>query len=129
MTRSTPDRRRRQAGALLVLTSVLWLHEWLPALFVAAFVGWLAVHKRLEGDLGDALWRYWRRAWPPRAFVLVPALAASMLAYWVLAPMPGSLSPIGLDAFALALLLLGGAGARTTREMAFVSSLPELLAR
>ncbi len=110
--RSSWDRRRRTAGTLLLITSVLWLHEWLPVLLVAAFVAWLVLHERLEGALGDALVRYWRRAWPPTTFYLIAGLLASTLAYWVHVPVQARLLPVGLNALALVLLLRGDRGRR-----------------
>ena len=110
--RSSSGRRRRPAGTLLLITSVLWLHEWLPVLLVAAFVAWVVLHERLEGALGDALVRYWRRAWPPRTFYLIASLFASTLAYWVHVPLQARLLPVGLNALALVLLLRGGRGRR-----------------
>jgi hypothetical protein len=102
------DRRRRHAATLLLVTSVLWLHEWLPALLVAAWVSWLILHKRLEGSLGEALVRFWRRRWPPGTLVLIPLLAANALGYWVYAPMPGSVSLIALNLLGLGIVLFGG---------------------
>jgi hypothetical protein len=102
------DRRRRHAATLLLITSALWLHQWLPALLVAAWVSWLILHKRLEGGFGDALVRVWRRTWPPGALVLIPLLAANTLAYWAYAPMPGKVMPIALNLLGLAIVVLGG---------------------
>ena len=102
------DRRRRHAATLLLVTSVLWLHQWLPALLVGAWVSWLILHKRLEGSLGEALVRFWRRSWPPGTLVLIPLLAANALAYWVYAPMPGSVSLIALNLLGLGIVLFGG---------------------
>jgi len=119
--RSISDRRRRPAATLLLITSVLWLHEWLPLLFVAAFAVWLVVHERLEGPLGVTLLRYWRRAWPPGGLYLFAILAASTLAYWVYVPSPARLLPVGLNALALALLVGVGRGrphASATRSRA-----------
>jgi hypothetical protein len=102
------DRRRRHAATLLLVTSVLWLHQWLPALLVAAWVCWLILHKRLEGGFGDTLVRVWRRTWPPGALVLIPLLTANALAYWAYAPMPGNVMPIALNLLGLATVLFGG---------------------
>lgn len=102
------DRRRRHAATLLLVTAVLWLHQWLPALLVAAWVSWLILHKRLEGGLGEALVRFWRRSWPPGPLALIPLLAANALAYWVYAPMPGRVLPIALNLLGLSIVLFGG---------------------
>jgi hypothetical protein len=102
------DRRRRHAATLLLVTSVLWLHQWLPALLVAAWVSWLILHKRLEGSLGEALVRFWRRSWPPGPLVLIPLLAANALAYWVYAPILGRIVPIALNLLGLGIVLFGG---------------------
>ena len=101
------DRHRRRAATLLLVTSALWIDEWLPVLLVATWVSWLVLHERLEGALGEALARLWRRHWPPRAWLLVPLLATSTLAYWVHAPLPGKISPISLNLLGLSMVLLG----------------------
>ena len=102
------DRRERRAATLLLLTSVLWLHEWLPALLVAAWVSWLILHKQLEGSLGEALVGLWRRRWPPGTLVLIPLLTANALAYWMYAPLPGCIMPFALNLLGLSILLFGG---------------------
>lgn len=103
----TGDRRRRHAAVLLLVTAILWLHQWLPALLVAGWVSWLILHKRLEGDLGAALVRLWRRAWPPPALVLIPLLAANTLAYWMYVPLTAKVLPAALSVLALSILLFG----------------------
>ena len=103
----TGDRRRRLAGVLLLVTTILWLHQWLPAILVAGWVAWLILHKRLEGDLGATLARLWRRAWPPPAVVLVPLLAANALAYWVYVPDMAWVVPVALNVLGLSVLLFG----------------------
>jgi len=109
------DRRRRLAATLLLVTSVLWLHQWLPALLVAAWVSWLILHKQLEGSLGEALLRFWRRRWPPPLVLLVPLLAANALAYWLYAPTLARVMPIALNLLGLSIVLFGGwwSGARS----------------
>jgi hypothetical protein len=110
------DRHRRRAATILLVTSLLWLHEWLPLMLVATWVSWLLLHKRLEGDLGDAIVRAWRRAWPPPTLVLIPPLATSALAYWLYVPVPGKILPIALDMLGLSLLLLGDSWALLARR-------------
>ena len=101
--------RRHSAAVVLVVTSVSWLHEWFAALFVAAFVLWLIVHTQLEGDRGEVLLRWWRRAWPPKTPVLVPLLLAGTFAYWVSSvPTRGKILPVTLNVIALSLVVLGG---------------------
>jgi len=109
------DQRRRFAAALLLITSVLWLHEWLAALLVAGWVAWLILHRRLEGALGETLVRLWRRTWPPPTAVLIPLLGANALLYWVYAPIPGKIMPIALNLLGLAVVLCGGLWARLVR--------------
>ena len=99
--------RRRCAGTLLLVTAVLWLHEWLAPLLVAAWVMWLILHKRLEGDLGAAIVRGWRRAWPPGGLVLIALLGTNAFAYWAYAPMPENIVPIALNLLGLSIVLLG----------------------
>ena len=111
------DRRRRLAATLLLVTSVLWLHQWLPALLVAAWVSWLILHKQLEGSLGEALLRFWRRRWPPPLVLLVPLLAANALAYWLYAPTLARVMPIALNLLGLSMVLFGGWWTRLARSV------------
>ena len=100
--------RERGAAILLIVTSMVWLHQWLPALFVAAFVLWVLLHERLEGDLGKRLLRRWRRVWPPRTLALVPLLVAETLAYGIAnVPITAKLMPVTLNLLALSMLLFG----------------------
>jgi hypothetical protein len=99
---------QRGAAILFIVTSVVWLHQWLPVLVPAAFVLWVLLHQRLEGDLGEGLLRRWRRVWPPRALVLVPLLLAGTLVYWVAdVPIRTKVMPIALNLLALSMLLFG----------------------
>ncbi len=100
--------RERGAAILLIVTSMVWLHQWLPALFVAAFVLWVLLHERLEGDLGTRLLRRWRRVWPPRTRALVPLLLAATLASWLAnVPITVKVMPVTLNLLALSMLLPG----------------------
>jgi hypothetical protein len=86
---------------LLILTVVLWFHAWFPALLVVAFVIWVLLHKRLEGDLGRALLPLWRHVWPPAPLVLVALLVAATTAYWVSdQPVLRKVMPLTLTLFA-----------------------------
>ena len=111
------DRPHRPAATLLLITSVLWLHEWLAALLVAGWVAWLILHRRLEGDLGEIFVRLWRRIWPPSPLVLVPLLAANAVLYWVYAPIPGKFTPFALNLLGLSMVLFGGWWTRLARPM------------
>ena len=111
------DRRHRHAAALLLITSVLWLHEWLAALLVTGWVAWLIFHRRLEGDLGETFIRLWRRIWPPSPVALVPLLAANAVLYWVYAPVPGKVMPIALNLLGLSMVLFGGWWTRLARPV------------
>lgn len=94
---------------LLIVTSIVWLHEWLPALLVIAFVVWILVHDRLEGDLGQDLLRLWRRLWPPATLLLVPLLIAGTFAYWISdLPVTAKALPIALNLFALSMVACAG---------------------
>jgi hypothetical protein len=79
----TCEQGRRRAAVLLILAVALWFHAWFPAPVVAAFVAWVLLHKRLEGDLGHDLRPLWRRVWPPAPLVLVPLLVVTTMAYRV----------------------------------------------
>lgn len=104
----TREQDRRRAAVLLILTVVLWFHAWLPAFLVVAFVVWALLHKRLEGDLGQALLPLWRRVWPPASLVLVPLLVAATMAYWVAdQPVLRKVMPLTLNLFALSIVVFG----------------------
>ena len=101
--------RRRRAATLLILAWTLVLHAWMPALLAIAFVSWVILHRRLEGDFGDALARRWRRAWPPGHLVLIPLLAASAFVVWdsdvqALA----KVLPVSLNVLGLSMIFPGG---------------------
>ncbi len=107
-TPMTRDQGRRRAGVLLILTSVLWLHDWFPALFVVAFVVWVLIRHRLEGGLGEKLLRLWRHVWPPATVALVPLLIAGTVAYWVAdLPITAKALPIALNLLALSMVVFG----------------------
>ena len=89
---------------LLILTMVLWFHAWFPALLVVAFVIWVLLHKRLEGDLGRALFPLWRHVWPPAPLVLVALLVAVTVSDQ---PVLRKVMPLTLTLFALSMILLG----------------------
>lgn len=104
----TREQARRRAAVLLILTVVLWFHAWFPALLVVAFVVWVLLHKRLEGNLRQVLLPLWRRVWPPAPLVLVPLLVAATMAYWVSdQPMVRRVMPLTLNLVALSMLLFG----------------------
>ena len=103
----TREQGRRRAAVLLTLAVALWFHAWFPALIVAAFVVWVLLHKRLEGDLGDTLLPLWRRVWPPAPLVLVPLLVVTTMAYWVSdQPILRKVLPLTLNLFALSMIVL-----------------------
>jgi hypothetical protein len=102
------SQRGRAAGVLLVVAWVLWFHRWVPAMLVVTFGVWVILHHRLEGGLGEVLRRRWRRAWPPAPWVLIALLVASALAFGLPdAPRKAKIMPLGLDVFALSMLLFG----------------------
>jgi hypothetical protein len=104
----TREQGRRRAAVLLILAVVLWFHAWFPALLVVAFVVWVLLHKRLEGDLGQDLLPRWRRVWPPAPLVLVPLLVAATMAYWVSdQPVLRKVMPLTLNLFALSMIGFG----------------------
>ena len=85
-----------------------WLQTWIPALLVVAFVTWMILHSRLEAGPGEALRRWWRRAWPPRFLVLIALLFGSALAFALYdAPAQAKILPVGLDALAASVLFFG----------------------
>jgi hypothetical protein len=109
--------RRRCAAVLLILAWTMVLHAWMPALLAIAFVSWVILHRRLEGDFGDALARRWRRAWPPGHLVLILLLAASAFVVWdsdvqALA----KVLPVSLNVLGLSMIFLGGWFAQFSRS-------------
>ena len=102
------EQRRRRAAVLWILASSLWWAEWVPAVFVIAFFLWIVLHKRLEGDPGDAFLRRWRRVWPPATLVLIPLLLAGTFAFWASPrPLEAKVLPVALNLFALSMILFG----------------------
>jgi hypothetical protein len=102
------EQRERGAAMLLLGALVVWFHHWVPALFVAAFVLWVILHERLEGDLGQSLLRRWRRLWPPRALVLVSLLLGVTFAFWIaVIPVRAKVMPVTLNLLALSILSFG----------------------
>lgn len=100
--------RRRGAAVLLIVAWILWLHPWVPALLVGGVVSWVLLHKRLEGNLSEALVRIWRRAWPPGTLVLIPLLFASTLVFWTSdEPITPKALPVALSMLGLSTILLG----------------------
>ena len=103
--------RRRGAAVLLILAWALWWHAWVPALLVSGIVSWGFLHQRLEGDLGAALVRIWRRAWPPGTLALIPLLFASMFVFWTSdVPSTPKALPVALSMLGLATILLHASG-------------------
>jgi hypothetical protein len=100
--------RRRRAAVLLIAAWVLALHAWIPALLAIGFVSWVILHKRLEGDFGDALARRWRRGWPPGRPIVILLLAASTLVVWESDMRPlAKVLPVTLHILGLSMILLG----------------------
>ena len=103
------EQGRRRAAVLLILAWVLMLHPWVPALLVSAFVSWVILHKRLEGDFGHDLARWWRLAWPPGSLVLALLLVASIVVFWDSDVRPlAKVLPVALNILGLSMILFGG---------------------
>ena len=99
---------RHRAGVLLIITLLLWLYQWLPALCVAAFLVWIVLHNRLEDDLGARVVRGWRRIWPPAVMVVVPLLVVGILTSWMSGlPIDRTILPIGLNLLGLSMIVWG----------------------
>ncbi len=102
------EQRKRRAALLLILASSIWWAEWVPAVFVTVFLLWVSLHKRLEGDPGEALLRRWRRVWPPATLVLIPLLLTGTFVFWVSKrPIEAKVLPVTLNLFALSMILFG----------------------
>jgi hypothetical protein len=111
----TGAQRTERAAVLLILALATWWAEWVPAVLVGAFILWLALHTRIEGEPGDALQRRWRRVRPLAPLLLVPLLLAGTLVFWMSTrPLEAKVVPV---AFSLcALWLLGAGGRRLTPQ-------------
>src|SRR5438105_7618207 len=72
---------RRRAAVFVIFAAALWWLEWMPALLVLAFVAWLIVHKRFEGEYGDDLRSVRQRFWPPATIVLIALIIAGTAVY------------------------------------------------
>jgi hypothetical protein len=101
--------RRHRAAVLLVLAWTLALHAWIPALLAIAFVSWVILHRRLEGEFGDALTRRWRRGWPPGRLGLILLLVTSALLLWGSeARLLARVLPVSLTILGVSMIVLGG---------------------
>jgi hypothetical protein len=102
------ERLRHRAALLFILAWVCRLHQWAPLLIVVVFVAWVVAHTWLEGARGELFIRRWRRAWPPRALVLIPLLAIGTLALGLSElPVMAKVLPLALSTFALASAVRG----------------------
>jgi len=102
------EQRKRRATVLLILASSVWWAEWVPAVLVTAFLLWVILHKRREGDRGEVLLRRWRRLWPPATLVLIPLLLAGTFVFWVSTrPLEAKVLPVALNLFALSMIVFG----------------------
>ena len=108
MVKLEPRAARRRAAVFVIFAAVLWWLEWMPALLVLAFVAWLIVHTRFEGEYRDDIRRIRQRHWPPASVVLVAAIVAGTAVYGVSSrALDAKLLPIALNVVALFTLVLG----------------------
>ena len=108
MMKLEPRAARRRAAVFVIFAAALWWLEWMPALLVLAFVAWLIVHTRFEGEYGDDLRRARQRFWPPASIVLIALIVAGTAAYGVSnRALEAKMLPIALNVVALFTLLLG----------------------
>jgi hypothetical protein len=103
-----PRAARRRAAVFVIFAAVLWWLEWMPALLVLAFVAWLIVHKRFEGEYGDDLRSVRQRFWPPATIVLIALIVAGTAVYGMSnRALEAKMLPIALNVIALFTLILG----------------------
>ena len=108
MVKLDPRAARRRAAVFVIFAAVLWWLEWMPALLVLAFVAWLIVHKRFEGEYGDDLRRVRQRLWPPASVVLIALIVAGTAVYGMSnRTLDAKMLPIALNVIALFTLILG----------------------
>jgi len=108
MMKLEPGAARRRAAVCVIFAAVLWWLEWMPALLVLAFVAWLIVHTRFEGEYGDDLRRARQRLWPPASIVLIALIVAGTAVYGMSNRAPiAKMLPIALNVIALFTLILG----------------------
>lgn len=82
---------------------------WIPALLAIAFVSWVILHRRLDGEFGDALTRRWRRGWPPGRLGLILLLVTSALLLWGSeARLLARVLPVSLTILGVSMIVLGG---------------------
>jgi hypothetical protein len=103
-----PRAARRRAAVFVIFAAVLWWLEWMPALLVLAFVAWLIVHKRFEGEYGDDLRSVRQRFWPPATIVLIALIVAGTAVYGMSnRALEAKMLPIALNVIALFTLIRG----------------------
>ena len=103
-----PRVARRRAAVFVIFAAVLWWLEWMPALLVVAFVAWLIVHKRFDGEYADDLRRARQRFWPPASIVLIALIVAGTAVYYAsYRALAAKMLPIALNVVALVTLILG----------------------
>ena len=108
MMKLEPRAARRRAAVFVIFAAVLWWLEWMPAFLVLAFVAWLIVHKRFEGEYGDDLRRARQRLWPPTSVVLIALIVAGTAVYGMSnRTLEAKMLPIALNVVALFTLVLG----------------------
>ena len=108
MVKLEPRVARRRAALFVIFAAVLWWLEWMPALLVVAFVAWLIVHKRFEGEYADDLRRARQRLWPPASTVLIALIVAGTAVYYASdRTLAAKMLPIALNVVALVTLILG----------------------
>ena len=108
MMKLEPRAARRRAAVFVIFAAALWWLEWMPALLVLALVTWVVVHKRFEGESGEALGRVRQRLWPPASIVLIALIVAGTAVYYASnRALVAKMLPIALNVFALVTLILG----------------------
>ena len=126
MMKLEPRAARRRAAMFMIFAAALWWLEWMPALLVLAFVAWLIVHTRFEGEYGDDLRRARQRFWPPASIVLIALIVAGTAVYYASnRTLEAKMLPIALNVVALFTLILGIRWpVAASRERSAVASLP-----
>lgn len=124
-----PDPRAPQRRATLVIlfAAALWVHAWMPAAVVVAFVLWALFHTRYQGHRREAFMRFRARVWPPATLVLVTLIVGGTAVYVVSTDaIEAKVLPIALNVVALAILVIAwirSVGMRVPPEASRVDAL------
>ena len=92
----------------MIVAAAFWWHAWMPAVAVAAFVGWALLHTRYQGARREKFMRFRRRVWPPPPLVLFALIVAGITIYVISSDsVEAKAMPIALNLVAAGAVILG----------------------